>query len=52
MDKLLDWAFANGGIAVWAVVNTGILVYVLKGIDNKLDKLNMNFEQLLLKKRR
>lgn len=42
MDALFDWAYNNGGVAVAFVVNTAILVYVLKSIDSKLDKLNMN----------
>ena len=51
MDALFDWAYNNGGVAVAFVVNTAILVYVLKSIDGKLDKLNINFE-VFLKRRR
>jgi hypothetical protein len=52
MDQLFNWAYNNGGIAVAFVVNTAILVYVLKSIDAKLEKLNVNFEKFFDKKRR
>ena len=52
MDKLFNWAYNNGGVAVAFVVNTAILVYVLKGIDAKLEKLNINIESFLSNKRR
>ena len=52
MEELFNWAYNNGGVAVAFVVNTAILVYVLKGIDTKLDKLNVNFEKFFEQKRR
>lgn len=35
---LLTWAANNGVGVVWAVVNTGLLVYVLKTIPPALDR--------------
>ncbi len=51
MEALFNWAYNNGGVAVAFVVNTAILVYVLKSIDAKLDRLNMNFEKFFDRKR-
>jgi len=47
MEELFNWAFDNGGVAVAFAVNTAILVYVLKSIDNKLDRLNITIEKFI-----